>query len=351
MNPNEGSGGGASQPRPPPHGLHLACRECQRKKIKCDRTYPCGQCSRAGFSCLASTRKPRAKTGAKAADAELRQRIAKLEKLVETFQGEEEKDGASSAGSQMPSVAGPQYQSSPQPSNSSDSKRSNSTGSPGAIEPGTTAINKYVAGGFWSSLTNEVKALADAFEENDLEEEESTSPETTPPSAAFPLEGSNSTAGYELIFCPPGVLHVMPGAAQEPDGATAALLFNSYLEHVEPVQKLFHVPTLRPFMEQGAPYLGQPSDAPCNKALKMSLYFAGVNSLIQEESFVMFGKPTEQVVNEFRRSVDIALYQADPLNTNELATLQALLLYTVRPIWLVLFHHSDTRRLLYESMI
>lgn len=326
---------GAAQ-RPPPHGLHLACRECQRKKIKCDRNYPCGQCSRAGFSCMASTRKPRAKTGAKAADAELRQRIAKLEKLVETFQGDDEKAGDEASTSAIPATStshqaqSPQFKASPQTSSSSDSKRSGSVGSPGAVEGASPAINKYVAGGFWYSLQNEVKALADAFEENDFGDEDVTSPETTPPSAAYPLGDPNSaSSSYELIFCPPGVLYVMPGAMQEPDRATGIFLFNSYLEHVEPVHKLFHVPTLRRFVENGESYLGQPADAPCNQALRMSIYFAGVNSLIDEESQAMFGKPTDQLVREFRSMVDIAIYQADPLNTNDLATLQALLLYTV----------------------
>lgn len=93
-------------PPPPPAStdangiqhIRLACQACQRKKvnnpaepevdptaltlakIKCDRTFPCGQCQRSNLQCAQSTRKPRAKrVGKRAVDSELRSRITKLE--------------------------------------------------------------------------------------------------------------------------------------------------------------------------------------------------------------------------------------------------------------------------------
>lgn len=318
--------------RQPQQGLHLACRECQRKKIKCDRAYPCGQCSRAGLSCVSSTRKPRAKAGTKG-DAELRQRIAKLEKLVESFQGDEGKDELNGASPMATaSSPGPVPEANRMPSsNHIDAQDSRSPSS--QSEPSSPYANKYVAGTFWSSLTSEVKALADAFEEdNTKSDDESGTPETTPGSGApYALDGSTSlTSGYELIFCPPGVLYVMPGALNEPDANMASHLVEAYLSYVETVQKLLHVPTLRAFLDEGKPYLNRPADAPCNKALKAAIYFSGANACTDEECIAMCGKPREQLAQEFRRMVDVALYQADPLNTNELATLQALTIYVVR---------------------
>lgn len=322
---------GMSNPltRHPQQGLHLACRECQRKKIKCDRAYPCGQCSRSGLSCVSSTRKPRAKAGTKG-DAELRQRIAKLEKLVESFQGDEGKDELNSASpmAMEPSPGTvPEANMMPSPNHiEAVDSRSPSSQS----ETSSPYANKYVAGTFWSSLTSEVKALADAFEEDNAQsDDDSGTPETTPSSGApFALDGSASS-GYELIFCPPGVLYVMPGALNEPDPNTASHLVDAYLSYVEAVQKLLHVPTLRAFLDEGKPYLNRPADAPCNKALRAAIYFAGANACTDEECIAICGKPREQLAQEFRRMVDVALYQADPLNTNELATLQALTIYVV----------------------
>lgn len=79
-------------------------------------------------------------------------------------------------------------------------------------------------------------------------------------------------------------------------------------------------------MLDGQPYLGQPCDAPCNRAVKAAIFFAGANSCSDEECLV-FGKSRRELANDFRRKVDIALYQAHPLNSTELATLQALTVY------------------------
>lgn len=317
--------------RQPQQGLHLACRECQRKKIKCDRSYPCGQCSRSGLSCVSSTRKPRAKAGTKG-DAELRQRIAKLEKLVESFQGDDGKDEASGV---SPMAASPGMTAEPNNiSTTTAAMETSDSRSPSSqSDPSSPYTNKYVAGTFWSSLTSEVKALADAFEEDNVQSDDDNSgtPDTTPSSnPPYALDGSTSvTANYELIFCPPGVLYVMPGALNDPDPKMASLLVEAYLSYVEPSQKLLHVPTLKLFLEEGRPYLNRPADAPCNKALRAAIYFAGVNACTNEECMAILGKSRDQLAQDFRRAVDVALYQADPLNTTETATVQALIIYVV----------------------
>lgn len=207
-------------------GTHLACRECQRKKIKCSRTFPCVQCMRAGISCKASTRKPRAKAG-KTGDAELRERIFKLEKLVETFSGEDVKDVSR------------------HPSNATSFGNENSTSPPldcnnaaSPVSPSEATeleTSKYVASTFWSSLTAEVKALADVFAENEGNDEE-TPPDDSPSSAQNLTDAPQAVnVDFELIFCPPGVLYVMPGATLEPDSVFASQLFSAYLTHVEPI--------------------------------------------------------------------------------------------------------------------
>lgn len=212
-------------------GTHLACRSCQRKKVGCSlrtsNVHPCVQCTRAGISCQVSTRKPRAKAG-KTGDAELRERIFKLEKLVETFSGEEGKErsrhGSNTTlpldeGTTPPLLDGSNVASPVSPSDAT------------ALE-----TSKYVAGTFWSSLTAEVKALADVFTESGDNDEES--PEDSPYSAQNLPESSQAVnVDFELIFCPPGVLYVMPGATLEPDPVLASQLFSAYLTHVDPMCK------------------------------------------------------------------------------------------------------------------
>ncbi|SMR41312.1 unnamed protein product [Zymoseptoria tritici ST99CH_1E4] len=300
------------------NSLHLACRECQRKKVKCDRIHPCGPCSRAGFTCKPSTRKPRARAD-KGVDAELRERILKLERLVGTFQGDNSVD-EKPIESRTNSVG---------QSSSSAQTNAGSPGSPSIVESASPNTTKYVAGNFWSSLTTEVKALAEAFEEDAYDSDDDESPDLSPPSVQGQANGDhpNTNAGFEFIFCPPGAIYIMPGASTEPEPILAMEMFNAYLRHVEPMYKIFHVPSLKAFVVDGQPYLGKEPDAPCNQALKAAIQYAGANSLTAEECQTRYGKSREQLVSSFRQMVDVALYKADALTTTDLATLQALVTY------------------------
>jgi hypothetical protein len=190
--------------------------------------------------------------------------------------------------------------------------------------PDTT---RYVAGNFWSSLTTEVKALADAFQEDAYGSDDDESPDLSPPAVQGPANEQSINKGFELIFCPPGAIYIMPGAPTEPNPSLAVDMFNAYLEHVEPMYKVFHVPTLSAMVLEGKPYLGRDHDSPCNKALKAALHYAGANSLTVEECQARYGKQRDQLILEFRQMVDIALYKADALSTTDIATLQALVIY------------------------
>lgn len=79
-------------------------------------------------------------------------------------------------------------------------------------------------------------------------------------------------------------------------------------------------------MLEDRPYLGQPHNAPCNKAVKAAIFFAGMTALTDEEC-VGFGRPRREMINDYRRMVDIALYQADLMCSTEIAALQALVIY------------------------
>ena len=227
-------------------------------------------------------------------DSELRSRISKLENLVESLSGE---------------VGIP-------------------NGSPGADSDGqaesndleSPAVGKYIGSPFWSSLTTEVQALREALEEQP-EEDEPISPSTS--------SGAGASADYDLIVCPPGVVYVMPGALPEPTPHLSATLCNIFCDNVDRMFKFYHAPTLRAFMIEGKPYLGHDHSAPCNKALKAAVWFAATNSLSESQCQMTFGQSRSDQLQQFRRVVDVAMAQADLMNTTDLATLQALTTYIV----------------------
>lgn len=288
----------------------LACQACQRKKIKCDRTYPCGQCTRSGLTCAASTRKQRARhAGKRGVDSELKNRISKLESLVESLSGDIG-TAASSTGSETHGTDSEQSQQLPAGSGSAPSMR------------------KYVASPFWTSLTSEVAALREALEEED--EPEGETPESSAPHVSTPPSGSElSNIEYDLIVCPPGKIYVMPGGFMEPTERVASQIFDAYLTNVEPIFRLYHTPTLTRSMREGAPYLGHPWEAPGNQALKRAVWMAGVNSMSESECFAITGENKADALNHYRRLVGISLAQADLVNTTDFATLQAFVTYLV----------------------
>jgi hypothetical protein len=286
--------------------IRLACQACQRKKIKCDRNFPCGQCSRSGLQCVPSTRKPRTRhAGKRAIDSELRNRITKLESLVESLSGEVGLQDGLAGGDDAIEDSG--------------ARRESSDGA-------SPAVGNYIGSPFWTSLTTEVQALRDALEEHDGDEEgDATSPTTS-------SSGSNQPAvnDYDLLICPPGAIYVMPSALDEPRSEMQSMLYGMFIENVSPMFKIFHIPTLRATLERGAPYLGHEASSPPVKAIKAAIWFSAIQTISEDECQARLGRKRPELIQHYRRITDVLFSQADLVNTTSMATLQAFILYIVR---------------------
>ena len=71
-----------------------SCALCHRRKVKCDRTIPCGNCQRSRAECVpflpsGAARGRQGGRKRKRGEGELLERIAKLEGLVRTIEGHE----------------------------------------------------------------------------------------------------------------------------------------------------------------------------------------------------------------------------------------------------------------------
>lgn len=279
---------------------HLACVACQRKKIKCDRSFPCGQCTRSSLQCVPSTRKPRTRhAGKRGVDSELRNRITKLESLVESLSGEVGLQDGTPNGESSTEAEEPAGASSP-------------------------TVGRYLASPFWSSLTDEVQAIRDALEDEPGEEEtDSASQETTP------ISGAQMGDNFDLLICPPSTIYVMPGALSEPPPQMQQLLYAAFIRNVDPMFKVFHMPTLRAFLERGEPYLGHDASAPGNRVVRAATWYCAVNTMTDTACLAQFGQPRTDLLQQYRRIVDVMAAQADLINTNDLATLQAFTVFLV----------------------
>jgi hypothetical protein len=282
------------------------------------QVFPCGQCTRSSLQCIPSTRKPRTRhAGKRAVDSELRNRITKLESLVESLSGEVGVE------------------------NGQGNVEKGGTPEEDGDEAPSPTVGQYLGSPFWSSLTTEVQAIRDALEDEPGEQDHDTStPETNTTTHAANGTQVNPN-DFDFFVCPPGAIYVMPGALVEPAQQVQPELIDAFMDNVGPMFKLFHTPSLRRFLEHGQPYLGHDANSPGLKALRAAIWYAAVNTLSDDECQVTLGQGRRELMQQYRRATDVLLAQADLANTTDLATVQALLISLVSCIHLTILEpHS-----------
>ncbi|KAI5370682.1 hypothetical protein Slin14017_G015610 [Septoria linicola] len=172
---------------------------------------------------------------------------------------------------------------------------------------------------FWSTLTNEIQALREGLEDD--EDEEHQSFESGPSTAA----ATDAVTHADLLIVPPASIYVMPEALLEPVGEMESTLYQIYFADIDAVFKVLHKPSIQPLLEFGDTYLDQTADSPSNTALRAAMWFSSVTSL--SESDRRSDKPRSELLRLSRRHCDFALSKADLINTTDLATLQAAVIY------------------------
>lgn len=113
-----------------------------------------------------------------------------------------------------------------------------------------------------------------------------------------------------------------------PPPAHVFFLWQKFLDRVNPVTKVIHVPTLQPRVAEAATNLDA---VPQNvEALLFSIYTMAAVALTEEESVAFLGYPKREAVDRFSKGVRIALMRIDILRNYDLVILQAMVLYMVR---------------------
>jgi hypothetical protein len=126
------------------------CTSCRRRKVRCDRQYPCSHCQKSGTDCVfpASGRLPtrkrdlNAEQSSKQRQIELLTRLRRLESVVKDFEAHHGEHTAS-----RPTAGGVNTARSDPPSDSSCL---------GKMVPHRDQ-NLYVSSGFWASMMDEVR--------------------------------------------------------------------------------------------------------------------------------------------------------------------------------------------------
>lgn len=112
-----------------------------------------------------------------------------------------------------------------------------------------------------------------------------------------------------------------------PDAQLALRLWTTYINQVDPVLKILHIPTTHSTII--ATVLEPKSATPSQLALVFAICFAAVTSFDGRETADLAPDDSRVLLGRFKTGLNQALMQADFLNRPELLALQALAIFVV----------------------
>lgn len=299
---------GQTAPKP------LSCTNCRQRKIKCNRSAPCLHCHTSRRECVYPCR---VRTRRVPHNKELFARISQLEGLVKKIEASSatknscEEDTTDDIHAQAPVSINMQHDVDHLGRRFDDQclafiKRQ---------ETGSHVLGHT----FWTRLSQEVgglrKLLADAADGND----------------AFGHIGSPSSETRH----PPRIIFTEPGIFFQPEQPTEvhrSILARFYSLNVHPLCKILHWPTTRLYLErstQSTEHSTVAYDGNGLNAVVCAVYFAAVTSMSAVDCQTCLGVEKRDMVARYKRNAEAALFCSDFLNSTEITTLQALVLYIV----------------------
>jgi hypothetical protein len=347
-----------------------SCVTCRRRKVKCDKKHPCSNCAKARIQCIfpspgRAPRKPK-----KPADADLADRLRRLEGLFESLGGNPQaiNDTSPSPSSSIADKGDKQNGKTPPPAaprgppeaeeetadqkiarvrkelfqllnerwekdhkeqESKESKKAHKSPESLSDRFGKLVVSegrsRYIGPGIWSKLQAEAEEDDDDLSSSVEDDEDHSSPMTVNSVTSHQgfVFGLNSSAAVEMALLHPPAEHV-------------PVYWKVFKENVDPVIKLGHIPTRELEILQNAAYLGSLSRP--SECMMFSIYYAAITSTPPDECKYRFGESRVDLLARFRFGMEQALARADFLRTDSIFVLQSFLLFLV-----CLKRHEDAR--------
>ncbi|KKK17177.1 hypothetical protein ARAM_002476 [Aspergillus rambellii] len=322
-----------SQQAPQDFTALRSCITCRRRKVRCNKRTPCSNCAKAGVECIFPPPGRAPRKSKRPHDAELLSRLRRLEGVIEHLS--EKKGGMVNA--KVPDTltpTSPQQRNDRLPGNEPSQPQSdddNESGCPLTADPvklpkqhalehefGRLVIDenrsRYVSNRFWASLGDEVEELQDILDPSSSDEDDHPSPGSS---------SSHSTNHDGFLFGFYSLSHSL--RSFHPHPTKIPMLWKIFTENVMPLIPIVYGPTAQQLFTKAA----QTPDAldKNNETLVLSMYFAAIVSLSNEQCVSVLGEDRDSAVTRYRFAVEQALSKANLLNTQSLTLLQAAVLF------------------------
>ncbi len=166
-----------------------------------------------------------------------------------------------------------------------------------------------------------LQLIADVLEDSDEESNEEGDDENVFAStqAPFPEE---FPANFIFNIDQPASLKPF-----HPPPSQVQIYWGFYLENCEALVRLFHTPTTSKIVDQAQADINGLSRS--NELIMFAIYFATVTAMNEKEVLTILGGEKEVLLSQYQMAVQKALVNAGFLNTQDLAVLQAFVLYLV----------------------
>ncbi|KAK4099546.1 hypothetical protein N658DRAFT_429601 [Parathielavia hyrcaniae] len=112
-----------------------------------------------------------------------------------------------------------------------------------------------------------------------------------------------------------------------PEPAQLFSLWQVYLDRVNPLTKIIHVPSLQPFVAEAA--IRSPGVPKNIEALLFSIFLLAVLSLTPDECRALLGFSREAALQKYSLAVRLSLVQLNFLRSHDLTVLRALVIYLI----------------------
>ncbi|KIW46463.1 uncharacterized protein PV06_02134 [Exophiala oligosperma] len=353
----------------PAHPFQLrSCVTCRARKVRCDRRSPCSNCRRGNIVCVfpSGDRPPRwarrlehlandpsSSSTSKSQMAspvvdQVEDRLRALENLVKELSSQLNQaraaaaaagsaNGGSSGVNSPGSSAHADLQSHPSPS-AEDGRLNKQFG---RLVVQDASSSRYVTGGFWSRVDDDLSGLEVDNGGLAADEPEVSKHDPTPGNTPSTQEiRSTASERYAFLFrhnlnpLAPDSRSFHPLPSQIP------FILDVFAENVNLFYHIVHVPTVAKMVRdlRGS---GMSNLTPSHEALMFSIYYAAIMSMEEDDILTNFGSSKADLASKYRYGLEHFLAKADFLNAPDIVLVQAL------SIFLFLARRDDSPRFAY----
>ncbi|KAH8812849.1 hypothetical protein F5884DRAFT_786537 [Xylogone sp. PMI_703] len=289
----------------------LACVLCQRRKIKCDRKYPCANCIKSRAECEPASQVARRRRR-RLPERELLDRLRQYEDLLRQNNIRFEPLHKDHVEKKSVNV---------DDGDDLDDERPKSSGADSSSQSITINLEKvYEAKNIWHSIKEEYRDIDSYSDSSDDEVRDVV--------VRRAWDQLFETDDHLLFGSRKTAINI---STLHPEPVQIFRLWQLYLENVDPLLKVTHTPSLQGRIIEAAGNIS--SITPTLEALMFSIYCMAILSLSVDDCQAIFGLSKIDLLTKYQFGCQQALSNCGFLRTSDRECLTALYLYlmSVRP--------------------